>query len=469
MQGLRTFKSTQTNWFSSVGREQNIKDYASLLSELVWKRQTSFLAAAVLAAFYFDVVSVFVTYLFVALTEFLDVHLGRKSKSWDGQDPIIGRQILKRIVFNTIISALAICAFIVNMALQQSSTGHFTPLFFLFSASVFAAMYNSQLLGILLLRLTIYGFAFLFIAVFDLVRYAPSLKSQIWMEFFTIIFVLYFIIDISMKFYLSHKERLEQMKLIKEESERAKAALEAKAQFLATVSHELRTPLTSIIGALELVNNDALAVLPEPLKPIINLANRNGQRLAALIDDLLSMQKIESEEIVFDFMPIDANDLLSETVDSTSGIASKLGIHVTLEPCAEACMIIGDRDRLVQVLSNLLSNALKFSPHGSTVKARVENLGTRVRISIQDEGLGIPAGAKDRVFGKFSQVDSSDVRRVGGTGLGLYISKQIAERHNAIIDYVSELGVGSTFYVEFDRGTDRDIARADKKRLDTAT
>ncbi|MEM5477372.1 HAMP domain-containing sensor histidine kinase [Pacificibacter sp. AS14] len=454
MQGLSTFRATQNNWFSSDGREQNIKDYASLLSELVWKRQTSFLAAAVLAAFYFDAVSVFATYALVALTEFLDVDLGRKSKSWDGQDPVVGRKIFKRIVINTIISALAISVFIVNMALQQSSTGHFTPLFFLFSASVFAAMYNSQLIGILLLRLTFYGFAFLFIAVFDLVRYAPPLKSQIWLEFFTIIFVLYFIVDISIKFSLRHKERLEQMKQIKEESERAKAALEVKAQFLATVSHELRTPLTSIIGALELVKNDTLTSLPESLKPIINIAARNGKRLAALIEDLLCMQKIESNEMEFDFVSIDANDLLCETVDSTSGVASKLGIHVTIEPCAEACSIIGDRDRLVQVLTNLLSNALKFSSYGNTVKARVEALGTRIRISIHDEGLGIPAGSKDRVFGKFSQVDSSDVRRIGGTGLGLYISKQIVERHNAIIDYVSELGVGSTFYVEFDRGTD---------------
>jgi signal transduction histidine kinase len=453
MQGLNTLRATQNDWFSSVGREQTIKDYAGLLSELVWKRQTSFLAAAVLAAFYFDAVSVFATYALVAFTEFLDLHLGRKSKSWDGEDPIVGRQILKRIVINTIVSALAINAFIVNMAIQQETIGHFTPLFILFSASVFAAMYTSQLIGILLLRLSIYGFAFIFIAVFDLVRYRPPLDSQIWLEFFTIMFVLYFIVDISMKFHLSHKERLEQMKLIQEESERAKAALEVKAQFLATVSHELRTPLTSINGALELVKNDTITLLPEPLKPIINIAVRNGQRLASLIEDLLCMQKIESEEMVFDFMPIDANDLLCETVDSTSGVASKLGIHVAIEPCAKECSIMGDRDRLVQVLSNLLSNALKFSPQGSTVKACVESLGSRIRISIHDEGLGIPPDAKDRVFGKFSQVDSSDVRRIGGTGLGLYISKQITERHNAIIDYDSELGVGSTFYVEFDHRT----------------
>jgi signal transduction histidine kinase len=451
MQGLSTFRAAQNNWFSSDGREQNIKDYAGLLSELIWKRQASFLAAAILAAFYFDAVTVFATYALVALTEFLDVDLGRKSKSWDGRDPIVGRQILKRIVINTIISALAINVFIVNMALQQTTTGHFTPLFFLFSASVFAAMYNSQLIGILLLRLSIYGFAFLFIAVYDLVRYAPSLGSQIWLEFFTIIFVLYFIADISMKFYLSHKERLEQMKLIKEESARTQAALEVKSQFLSTVSHELRTPLTSIIGALELVNNDKLGSLPATLKPVLSIAARNGHRLAALIEDLLDMQKIEAGEMEFQFKPVNANDLLNEAVESIAGYANKLSIDIATVPSAEDCQFAGDHSRLIQVMTNLLSNALKFSNEGGAVKACVEVVDTRIRISIHDEGLGIPKGAKDRVFGKFSQVDSSDIRKVSGTGLGLYITKQIVEQHNATIDYDSELGVGSTFYIEFDR------------------
>ena len=116
---------------------------------------------------------------------------------------------------------------------------------------------------------------------------------------------------------------------------------------------------------------------------------------------------------------------------------------------------MGDHSRLVQVMNNLLSNALKFSDEGGTVKVRVESPGARIRISVDDEGVGIPKDAKDRVFGKFSQVDSSDVRKVGGTGLGLNITKQIVERHNGTIDYVSELGVGSTFFIEFYRLTGR--------------
>jgi signal transduction histidine kinase len=454
MKTLKTYWSTRADWFSSDGREENIKDYILLANQLMWKRQASFLTAAILAAFYFDPISIFAYYGVVVLTELLDVLLGRQSKAWDGQDPVLGRQILNRIVRNTAVSAMAIGVFSINIAVQQTTAGHFTPLFFLFSASVFAAMYNSQMIGILLLRLSIYGFSFLYIAFLDVFRYLPPLSSHIWLEFFTIIFVLYFIVDISVKFYLSYQQKQEQMRIIKEEFEQTKAALEVKAQFLATVSHELRTPLTSIIGSLELIKSDKLGLLPATLKPLVSIAARNGERLAVLIEDLLDLQKIEAREVVFHLAPVDANDLVYEAIESIAGYANKLGIHVTSDPCEEDCQINGDRNRLIQVMANLLSNALKFSDEGGAVKVGVEALGSRIRISVHDEGVGIPTGAKASVFGKFSQVDSSDVRKAGGTGLGLSIAKQIVERHNATIDYTSELGVGSTFYIEFDRLTD---------------
>lgn len=460
MTDLNAYWATRADWFSSDGREQSIKDYITLSNQLVWLRQASFLAATILAAFYYDPAMIFMCYGAVVLTEVLDMQLGRQSKAWDGKDPVVGRKILKRIARNTAISAIAIDVFIINMAVLQTASGHFTPLFFLFSASVFAAIYNSQMVGILLLRLSIYSFAFLFIAFLDVFRYQPPLSSIIWLEFFTILFVLYFIADISFKFYLNYQERLKQMKLIEEENERTKAALEAKSRFLATVSHELRTPLTSIIGSLELIDSEKLGELPKTLKPIASIASRNGQRLATLIEDLLYIQKVEADEVVYNFKPVNANDLVFEAVESISGYANKLGINVTVNPAGEECQIIGDNGRLIQAMNNLLSNALKFSEEGATVKACVENFDARIRISIQDEGSGIPDDAKDDVFGRFTQVDSSDVRKVGGTGLGLYITKQIIDRHNANIDYVSKLGEGTTFFIEFDQMTD--IALSDQ-------
>lgn len=451
MKDLKAFWAARGEWFDSVGREQRMKDYLVLANQLIWQRQASFLAAAMLAALYFDPISTFAFYFAVVLTEVLDERLGRQSRAWDGEDPVIGGKILKHIAINTVVSATAISMFIINIAVQQTSGGHFTPLFFLFSASLFAAMYNSQMIGILLLRLSIYGLAFLVIAFLDVLRYLPPITSNVWLEFFTIVFVLYFIIDISVKFYLRYQEKLDQMKMIREENERTKAALVVKSQFLSTVSHELRTPLTSIMGSLDLVNHGALGEVPDHLKRAIGIAAKNGQRLANLIDDLLDLQKIEAGEMAFHFKPINVNDLMTEAVEATTGYADKLGITVTSEPCTDDCKIIGDRSRLMQVMNNLLSNALKFSDEGGAVKVSVEPVGSRIRISVQDNGVGIPEDARDRVFGKFSQVDSSDVRKVGGTGLGLNITKQIIERHNATIDYDSELGVGSTFYIEFDR------------------
>jgi signal transduction histidine kinase len=454
MKGLSAFWATRGDWFNPDGCEQSIKDYIALSNELILLRQASFLAATILAAFFYDPLLIFLCYGVVALTEALDLQLGRQSKVWDGKDPVDGRKILFRIYRNTAISAIAIDVFIINMALLQTTPGHFTPLFFLFSASVFAAMYNSQMKGVLLLRLTIYSFAFLFIAFLDVVRFLPPLSSTIWLEFFTILFVLYFIGDISLKFYVNYQEKLKQMKLIEEENERTKAALEAKAQFLATISHELRTPLTSIIGSIELVNSGKIGDLPERVESVIKIASRNGQRLASLIEDLLYIQKVEANEIVYDFQPIGANELVEEAVESISGYADKLGMHVTTELTDDDSQFLGDPNRLVQAMNNLLSNALKFSEEGATVKVRAETHGSRIRISVEDEGSGIPEGARDKVFGMFSQVDSSDIRKVGGTGLGLYITKQIIERHNGVIDYESEVGVGTTFYIELDQITE---------------
>ncbi len=465
MKALKATWAARGNWFSPKGREKRIKDYLILANRLVWQRQASFLAAAILAAFYFDPISTLICYALVVVTELLDEFLGRRTRAWDGNDPVEGRRIFRRIALNTVLSASAISLFVINMAVQQPSGGHFTPLFFLFSASVFAAMYNSQMIGILLLRLSIYALAFLFIGLLDVVRFFPPITSHIWLEFFTIIFVLYFIIDMSVKFFLNYQYRLDQMKRMRAENERTKAALEVKSQFLATVSHELRTPLTSILGSLELVNNGVLGEVPDKVKPVLGIAGKNGRRLAALIEDLLDLQKLEAGEIALDFKPVDGNGLVKEAVESITGYADRLGLSVATIPCLEDCRLLGDRNRLVQVMNNLLSNALKFSDKGGTVTVRVETRSDRIRISVHDEGMGIPEGAEERVFGKFSQVDSSDERKVGGTGLGLNITKQIVERHGGDIGYVSALGVGSTFYVEFDRLTGSDDLDEDAEPL----
>ncbi|WP_298497883.1 cell wall metabolism sensor histidine kinase WalK [uncultured Maritimibacter sp.] len=448
---LRAAWRGRRDWFNPTDREQRIKDYVSLSNKLIWQRQASFLAAALLTAFYFDPVIASICYATVFVSELLDQLLGARAEAWDGKDPVVGNRLLKRITFNTVFSSVAIGVFVLSIAVQQTSGGHFTPLFFLFSASLFAAMYNSQLVYILVLRLSIYGLTFLAIAFLDVLRYRPELSSNIWLEVFTIIFVLYFIADTSLKFYKSYQERLDQMRRIQREAERTKAAYEVKSQFLSTVSHELRTPLTSIKASLDLVSTGVLGDVPTTLKPALSIAAKNSQRLSLLIDDLLDLQKMEAGEMEFNFRTIDVNHLVEEAVEATDGYASKVGVPVTTTLLPHPVMIEGDQVRLIQVMNNLLSNALKFSNEGGSVRVHVTATEDRVRITVQDDGVGIPEEARHRVFDKFSQVDSSDIRKVGGTGLGLNITKQIVDRHKGLIDYESEYGVGTNFYVEFDR------------------
>ncbi|MCB1337382.1 MAG: HAMP domain-containing histidine kinase [Maritimibacter sp.] len=451
MTTLSTSWSRRSGWFDSTGREQRIKDYIELTRKLIWQRQATFLAATMLSAFYFDALRMVACYGLVLFSEVFDLMLSPAARKWTDDNPRTGRMLLIRITFNTVLSALAIGFFVIQLAVQQHTGGHFTPLFFLFAASLFAAMNNSQMIGILLLRLSIYSGAFMFITFYDVFRYQPPIYSRTWLEFFTSVFVLYFIADMSLAFYKQYQERLEQLKKVREENRRTKAAYEIKSQFLSTVSHELRTPLTSIKASLDLVNNGVLGEVPENLRPALAIAAKNSHRLANLIDDLLDLQKIEAGEMVFHFDKIDVAELVKEAVESTKSYADHLGIHVATVLPTQEMQMRGDHSRLIQVMHNLMSNALKFSREGGTVQVRVEARGPKVRISVQDEGVGIPENARDKVFGKFSQVDSSDIRKVGGTGLGMNITKQIVERHEGKVDYESKLGEGSTFYVEFDR------------------
>ncbi|HBZ44636.1 MAG TPA: sensor histidine kinase, partial [Maritimibacter sp.] len=452
MKSLVKSWEARTNWLASKDREQRIKDYIILSNKLIWQRQASFLAAAILAAFYFDPYSTIILYVVVFLTEILDQLLGFRAKAWDGKDPAVGRQLLKRITINTAISAVAIGAFIINIAIQQTSGGHFTPLFFLISASLFAAMYNSQIISVLLVRLSIYGVTFVFIAFLDVVRYRPPLSSTIWLEFFTVVFVLYFIVDTSIKFYRGYQERLEQIKLIHEENERTKAAYEIKSQFLSTVSHELRTPLTSIKASIDLVNSGVLGKIPDEMVSPLSIAAKNGHRLANLIDDLLDLQKIEAGEMRFQFETVSANELIKDSIEAVSGYAEKLGIHVVAEDASEEYLIRGDYYRLIQVMNNLLSNAIKFTETGSValfVDVIPHRSGKAVlSLKVRDTGPGIPISQQLRLFERFSQANASVTRMHGGTGLGLAISRHICELMGGEISLRSKPGEGAEFHAK---------------------
>ena len=221
-----------------------------------------------------------------------------------------------------------------------------------------------------------------------------------------------------------------------------------KNEFVSTVSHELRTPLTSIRGSLGLVTGGALGELPASVSEMLNIASNNTERLLLLINDIIDIQKIEPGQMAFKFHTMDLMPFLERVVDDNSAYGGQYGVRFVLKSMAEDACVFADRDRLMQVMANLLSNAAKFSPQNDTVEINVAMHNERVRISVTDNGPGIPVDFHDKIFEKFTQSDSSDTRQKGGTGLGLSISKIIVEKHGGQIDFISREGIGTTFYIE---------------------
>jgi PAS domain S-box-containing protein len=225
-----------------------------------------------------------------------------------------------------------------------------------------------------------------------------------------------------------------------------------KSEFVSMVSHELRTPLTSIRGSLGLVLGTQAELLPPKAKRFLEIANGNCERLILLVNDILDIDKITSGHMLFVIDSIQLNNVLFEAVHAVEGYVEKLNVKLVLRPPVNEVRINVDERRLLQVLTNLLSNAAKFSPPNAEVRVGAEISATQVRITVADSGPGIPENFRGRIFGKFSQADSSSTRQVGGTGLGLHISRQIVEHMHGRIGFDTEVGVGTTFWVEFARG-----------------
>lgn len=217
-------------------------------------------------------------------------------------------------------------------------------------------------------------------------------------------------------------------------------------EFVSTVSHELRTPLTAIRGALGLIAGEVVGKLPPKAKDMTLIAMNNADRLVRLINDILDIEKIEAGKLQFHMQAVELSDLIQETVAANKAYALKYEIKVVVAASLPRIEVNGDRDRLIQVLTNLLSNACKFSPAGAEVRIDMAIQMNMVRISVKDAGHGIPENFKSQIFQKFCQADSSDTREKGGTGLGLNISRAIVEQHGGHIDFESTLQGGTCFW-----------------------
>lgn len=425
-----------------------LTDFARVGIELFAQRVVIYLVAFLLEAFYYSWMLAALSLSVLIISEIYDYVTFRRILGMKQRDIEETRFCLRLLLFGAALSAVNIAAFAISIAILQGHTTHFMSLFFLLAAALFVTMNNHQIKSVLYVKLGIYFAAFLFIPIYDIAATGAPITSELWVQFFTSLFVLSFIVDCSRVSTALYQKTLKQMEDIRHEHDRTLAAYAAKSEFLATVSHELRTPLTSIKGSLDLVECGAFGKIPEKMERVLTIAQRNAKRLRALIDDLLDLQKMDAGRMSFTFDNIEVTDFLKQAVAQNQPFASELCVDIVLDPPEKDLYIFADRSRLEQVISNILSNAAKFSDAGSVVVVRSQKRGASIRIAIVDQGVGLNEADRKTVFEEFSQLDSSDRRQIGGTGLGMNISERIIAAHSGVIDYYKNSGAGTTFYVD---------------------
>jgi PAS domain S-box-containing protein len=219
-----------------------------------------------------------------------------------------------------------------------------------------------------------------------------------------------------------------------------------KSEFLANMSHELRTPLNSIIGYTDVLLLGVDGDLNEEMRQDMEAIQDNSNHLLRLINDVLDLAKIEAGRMTFELGEVDIEDLYHETIKANAGLLINKNVQIKTEVQSGLPHIIADEIRLSQVITNLVSNAIKFTQEG-TIMLRAEQEGDWVKLEVEDTGKGIEPEHLEMIFEEFTQADPSSTRTVEGTGLGLAISQRLIQMHGGEIDVTSELGKGSTFTV----------------------
>jgi signal transduction histidine kinase len=220
-------------------------------------------------------------------------------------------------------------------------------------------------------------------------------------------------------------------------------ARELRDEMLSVVSHELRTPLTSILGTMQALQRGVGGSLTGRQEQLVGMAATNSARLARLVDDLLDVQRLSSGVPVLYLGPVRVQDVVEDVIEQLAPLADEA--EVRLEQRRSSAVVLADRDRLQQIVLNLLGNAIKFSPPGTACLVSSQRRGDEVLVRVKDQGSGIPAGAHERIFQPFRQADSSDRRAHDGTGLGLAIVRALVEQHGGRAWAESNAGRGATF------------------------
>jgi signal transduction histidine kinase len=273
--------------------------------------------------------------------------------------------------------------------------------------------------------------------------------------------------DVSLAWDMSDRSRLEEQRRLEaehnarrlaeqaqrqlaEQNERLRKLDEDRNQFLAIVSHELRTPLTSIISFTELIRGEADGLSPDGLK-FLDIIERNADRLHRLIGDLLMLERLEAGALPLELTEVAVPELAADAVRSASAAAAKQGITVEVST-SDGPVVRGDQRRLLQVLDNLIANAVKFSHRNGQVRVTAAFSGPAWRIDVADSGIGIPPDEAGQLFSRFVRASNARTAGLPGTGLGLSVVKVLVEMHGGHVEVASTLGQGSTFSVYLPAG-----------------
>jgi two-component system phosphate regulon sensor histidine kinase PhoR len=239
-----------------------------------------------------------------------------------------------------------------------------------------------------------------------------------------------------------------------------RALEELKGEFVATVSHELRTPLAAIYGSAQTLLRRDVELDQIDKERLLEVIASESERLTRIASDILLANNIDSGRLRLERLRLDVVQLAGEVVEQMRNVfAGRDDVLIELDACEEAAFVSCDSDKLRQVLINLVDNAVKYSPDGGRVQVRVEPNEHRLRLLVLDEGLGIAHGEQQRIFGKFYRVDPQQSRGVGGTGLGLYISRELVRLMGGQLSVTSRENEGSTFVVELPREQPRKPAK----------
>ncbi len=239
--------------------------------------------------------------------------------------------------------------------------------------------------------------------------------------------------------------------------------------FVSTVSHELRTPLTSINGSLGLLQSGAMGALSDKAAAMVGIAYKNSERLVRIINDILDIGKLEAGQLALHPVSVPLSELLRQSVEINAAYAEKYQVRFLIDGGSADDRVLADPDRLMQVITNLLSNAAKFSPPGADVYIRILPGLSTVRVEVEDSGAGIPEAFRRQIFEKFAQADASPTRRFEGTGLGLSIARRLVEAMGGTIGFSTVVGQGTIFYIELPRTDAQSVVLRQRSLSETAT